>query len=281
MLERTVRALIVISVLLLATAAIAADDDDLRDLHMCGTAQHDAEVYEAGHGDSRRGEVVLAQRELASVKRQTPRDEVALGDAYYSLGVAYDGVNDIHADRAYAHALALPGYRRSDEWAWALQSYALRVLWRHDYSRAEELFRESLAFARAGRPKTTGGDLIAALEGLGDALVGLRRGREAAPVLDEGLALLRQKPKHTLGQELPLVRLRARAASLAGDDTLALSLIDDAVAKSATWGTHERIDVLLAAADIYRHAGRLDEARRLARQAAAARAPVTRRPVAK
>jgi tetratricopeptide (TPR) repeat protein len=239
---------------------------------VCGFATHEGELLLAGDGDRAKGRLVLALRALAELPPSEP-DEAKLGSALIDVGSAYEGVSDLaNAELYYARALALPAYRASPSFLHWLPNLSLGALWRGDFARAETLFREQLERVRGASGSES--DVVSALKGLGEALLGLGRAGEAVPLLEDGLALLlasSQPWQGPCGHQIAILRMLGRAFAAVGDTAAALRHIDEAEAKSAgRWDTtRERLDILVTSAAIRRSAGRLDEARERARAAIA------------
>jgi tetratricopeptide (TPR) repeat protein len=125
--------------------------------------------------------------------------------------------------------------------------------------------------ARAGR--ALGQDaLVMALDTHGQALIGLGRHREAIGVLDEAVRLARASEwirQFRAGFEASALIYLSRAHAALGELDAAFRSLDEAERLSAAWTTRNRLDVLLASAEVRRTAGRADEAAERARLAVA------------
>src|SRR5215218_1844913 len=146
-------------------AAARPPGDTGDEFRVCGFAQRDMQLLNAGDGDRALGRLRLALQRAGELDAASAGD-AQLADAAYEVGQAYAGVgDDENAEPWLARALAVPAFRAGDRWAHLAPSLALRYLWRGDFARAEPLARECVEHARAGRRKDADA-LVGALDTL-------------------------------------------------------------------------------------------------------------------
>lgn len=234
---------------------------------VCGTALLAGRELEAGEGNRALGRVRLAERELAS-REERGASPLEVAKAALDLSESLEALGEPERAKTFLErALSTPGFRTSDDWAYACQSHALRALGRKDYARAASFAREYVHFARIGRARDPE-PIVDALVTLAEACIGAGDHREARGLLIEARErydVSSALQKHFGGFELGILLHTARAEAGLGNYEDAIRALDEVEekARSPRWATMRiHLDVLLASARIRNDAGSLSEARK-------------------